>query len=30
MSLEELIKLHSCAINNKKDIDKSDTCGCFY
>jgi hypothetical protein len=30
MSLEELIKLHNCAINNKKDIDKSDTCGCFY
>jgi len=30
MNIEQLIKLHKCAINNRKDIQKSDTCGCFY
>ena len=30
MNIEQLIKLHKCAIYNKKDIQQSDTCGCFY
>ena len=30
MDTKELIKLHKCAINNRKKIEISDTCGCFY
>ena len=30
MDIKELLKLHKCAIYNRKDIEKTDTCGCFY
>lgn len=30
MDIKQLIKLHKCAIYNRKDIQQSDTCGCFY
>lgn len=30
MNIEELIKLHKCAINNRQQIEVADMCGCFY
>lgn len=30
MNIEQLIKLHKCAIHNRKDLKTSDMCGCFY
>ena len=30
MDTKELVKLHKCATYNRKDIQQSDTCGCFY
>ena len=30
MNIEEIIELHKYAIYNRKDIEKTDTCGCFY
>ena len=30
MDIKELVKLHKCATNNRKDIETSDMCGCFY
>lgn len=30
MNTKQLIKLHKCAIHNRKDLETSDMCGCFY
>lgn len=30
MDINELLKLHQCAINNRDKIKKSNECGCFY
>ena len=30
MDIKKLVKLHKCATYNRKDIQQSDTCGCFY
>lgn len=30
MNIEELIKKHKCAIENKQELEKADKCGCFY
>lgn len=30
MDIKQLVKLHKCATYNRKDIQQSDTCGCFY
>lgn len=30
MDIKNLLKLHKYAIYNRKDIEKTDTCGCFY